>query len=512
MIVIAKRLLYLSAHNLTAWLWQQGRLQAEGTFVASEDGLAGFSTYLKSHISSQFSLLANLPEEGFQQETIPFLRGKDRQTLIDRRLGQHFYGTPLATALSLGFEKAKRKNEHLLLMALTNPLTLEPWLQAIAQAEAPLTGIYSLPQLNQHLLAKIPEAENRCLLLTVQDHSIRESFVVDGVTRFSRVAPLHDNSLGSIASEMATEATKLHQYLLGQRLISRDEILTTYLLAHPTTRKAIEQTCIDSGKHHFQFVDSLELAARLDLHSAPDGYRCDPLFLHLLATTPPKQQLAPEGLRHQFRLSQIKQGLLATGLIALAAALIFGGKQQVEHYFLRGDTSELILRENNINRRYQDIVATFPKVEMPHDALRNLMGKYRQLQSFPNSPAAAYALLSRTLNQSPAITLESLDWQLAADDKGNAPSGKNRSFPAYQEEILTVRGNILLGGNPSPRQFVAALESFTSHLEGQPGIKVQVQQQPYDVQSSSALKGGDEESAGDKPRPFALQITRRWQP
>jgi hypothetical protein len=52
-------------------------------------------------------------------------------------------------------------------------------------------------------------------LLTLQDHSIRESFLVDGQTLFSRMAPLTDSSIAGIASSFAAEAGKLHQYLVA---------------------------------------------------------------------------------------------------------------------------------------------------------------------------------------------------------------------------------------------------------------------------------------------------------
>jgi hypothetical protein len=43
-------------------------------------------------------MLANVGEEGHELETIPFLQGADRKALITRKLGQHFLGSPLASA------------------------------------------------------------------------------------------------------------------------------------------------------------------------------------------------------------------------------------------------------------------------------------------------------------------------------------------------------------------------------------------------------------------------------
>ena len=114
------RLLYLSAHQLTACHWQSGVLTNEGLFAASESGYQQFADYLAAHPKSTFSILANVSEEGFQIETIPFLQGADRSAVIKRKLGQLFFNAGLSASLSLGYEKSRRKDERLLLAALTN--------------------------------------------------------------------------------------------------------------------------------------------------------------------------------------------------------------------------------------------------------------------------------------------------------------------------------------------------------------------------------------------------------
>ena len=241
---------------MSAYAWQQGNLRAEGVFDYNEEGQQSFAEYLGEHRGSQFSLLANVAEEGHALETIPFLQGADRRTLITRKIGQNFLGTPLATSVSLGYEKNQRKNEKLLLSALTNPAHFEPWLRRLSDAEVPLAGIYTVAQLGGQLLKKLGQENSRCLLLTLQDHSIRETYLVDGHAHFSRMAPLSDSSIAGIASAFAAEAGKLHQYQIGQRLIGRDESLPAFIVAHPLTIPAIEKACPAHNQLNFTFIDS----------------------------------------------------------------------------------------------------------------------------------------------------------------------------------------------------------------------------------------------------------------
>ena len=92
-----QRLLYLDANRLSASLWQGGTLREEGHFPHDEAGVAAFSEYLARHRGSIFHMLADIPDEGFQIEVLPYAQGADRRALLARKLGQYFYGSPLAT-------------------------------------------------------------------------------------------------------------------------------------------------------------------------------------------------------------------------------------------------------------------------------------------------------------------------------------------------------------------------------------------------------------------------------
>jgi hypothetical protein len=502
---VSSRLLYLNTHHLSAFAWQGGRLQPEGVFAGDDEGQQRFAEYLAGHRGSQFSLLANVAEESHLQELIPFLRGQDRQALIARRIGQHFQGTSLAAVVSLGYEKTQRKNERVLLSALTNPAHFAPWLQAIDRAEAPLAGIYTIAQLGGLLLKKIGQPVARCLLLTLQDQSIRESYLVDGHTHFSRVAPLTDSSIAGIARSFAAEAGKLHQYLIGQRLIGRDETLPAFILAHPLSIPAIENACPEHGRLDFTIIDSHAAAARLKLHTPPEDNRSDQLFLHLLATAPPGQQFAGEAPRHHFRLAQIRHGLIAAGLVTLLGGALFAAKNTVDAHTLRDEAGRLKAEAADLNRRYQEISATFPQLGIDNDSLRRLTGRYGELLRQQRQPGPAYAQVSRVLDRMPAIVLEGIDWKIGQ----NLPS--TVALAADSPEITTVRASIRLE-RADTRQILAVFEQFVDALKTEPGVTVRVLQRPFDVESGTALRGGDGIDEAVQTRPFAIEILRSSAP
>lgn len=499
------RLLYLNTHRLSAYLWQQGKLRCEGVFDQNEEGFRLFAEYLAEHDSSPFSLLANVAEEGHALETIPFLQGADRQTLITRKIGQHFLGASLAAAISLGYEKRQRKNEKLLLSALTNPGHFEPWLNKLDEAEVALVGIYTVAQLGGQLLKKLGQESGRCLLLTLQDHSIRETYIVDGHAHFSRMAPLTHSSIAGIASAFAAEAGKLHQYLIGQRLIGRDENLPTYIVAHPLTIPAIDKACPERGPLNFTLIDSHVAAGKLNLHTPPEDNRSDLLFLHLLATAPPAQQFAGETHRHHFRLAQIRHGLIAAGMIALLGGALFAAKRTYDASALRNETQVLAASQADLNRRYQEISATFPQLGMDHETLRRLTGRYGELVAQQRLPTSSYIMVSQVLDRMPAIVLAGIDW------KNGQNSRLTVGMPANEPEIIAVRGTIQLE-RATVRQTLAVFDQFVAALGADATSTIKVLQRPFDIESGRALRGGDGLDEEAPPRQFAVEIVRNKAP
>lgn len=498
----ARRLLYLNTHRLTAYLWQGGRLHAEASFANGDEGYASFSDYLGINRGSEFSLLANIAEEGHILETIPFLQGADRQALITRKIGQHFMGAPLAAAFSLGYEKTRRKNEKLLLSALTNPAHFDPWLRRLDEAEAALAGIYTVAQLGGGLLEKLGIKERRCILLSLQDHSIRESYLADGQTLFSRMTPISDSSIAGVASTFIAEASKLQQYLIGQRLIGRDEALPVYIVAHPAAVPAIENACPDHGRLNFSIIDSHHAAAKLGLKTPPEDNRCDLLYLQTLITRRPRQQFAGTAQRHHFRLAQLRRGIIACGLVVLLGGLLFAARQSYQAWSLHDEATRLLASQQEFDSRYQEVSSTFPQLGIDKDTLRQLTDRHAALSRQQRLPERSLQRLSRALDQVPAINLSHLEWQIADKpaDNGEHP------------EKLIVRGTVDTDANASIRQVLGLFETFADLLRIDPENQVRILQSPYEMESERTLRGGDEGGSKAQARPFAVEITRTARP
>jgi hypothetical protein len=504
-----RRLLYLSAHQLSAFRWQAGSLLGEAHFEANSEGYQQFADYLQQHRTSLFSLLVNVAEEGFQIETIPFLRGADRQAILDRKFNQLFFNAPLKASFSLGHEKSQRKNERVMLTALTNKDFFKPWLQTIGDAQIALAGIYSLPLLGASLLKKMGIVEERCLLLTVQDQSIRQSYLEKGEVHFSRLTTLHNNSVAGIAQAFASEAVKLQQYLASQRLIGRTQAIAAYILAHPSALKIIETSCIDTDTLNYNILNLEDCAARTGLKTQPTDTHCELLFLHLLASAPPSNQFADDVQRHDYHLGKIRTALYGASSIALLAGLGFSGHQLYETWRINQESETLKAEAQIAQHRYDDIVKTFPPIPTDNQTLRRIIDRYTELNKKNATPEGLYQVISDALQTRPALELESIDWKVGSTTGNTNASPASGITIADNNESTVIRGTVKLATKANPRQTLAIFQGLVDSLRANPTLQIKVLQQPFNVESGKALKGDDITPEDDKPRTFSIQITRK---
>jgi hypothetical protein len=507
-----RRLIYLSAHQATALRWQAGVLVAEGSFEVTEAGHQQFAAYLAGHSGSIFALLANVAEEGFQIETIPFLQGADRKAIIGRKFGQLFFNAELIASLSLGREKSRRKDERILLAALTNNDFFAPWLKAIEDAGVALSGLYSLPLLGPSLLSKLKISEERCLLLTVQDQSIRQSYFEKGELHFSRLTPLQNSSIGGIAQTLATEAIKLQQYLSGRRLLARGQPITAHILAHPNALKAIETSCVDTDTLHFNILNIEDVAHKAGLKTPPLDTHSETIFLHQLAASAPPTQFANDKQRHHYHLWQIRNALYATAALVLFGGLLFAGDQLYHSYAIAQQTDALKSQSGIARQRYDDIVKTFPPIPTNHETLRRVVDRYVALEKKSASPDRLYHEISRALQAAAPVELESIDWKVGgatATGTSNASQAAGAVQIDNESETAFVRGTLRLGPNANARQLLAVFNQLVDALKANPKLQISILQQPFDIESGKSLKGGDTTVEDDKPRSFSIQISRK---
>lgn len=495
------RLLHLDRHQtLTAYRRQNDDLLQEGCFTADEAGLNDFSAYLHSHQDAPYRLLSDLADEELVVDNIPLLRGKDRQALIQRRIQQYLNGAQLHTVISLGHIKGRRKEESLLFTGLNKVQHLAPWLQRIAATEAPLAGIYSPLQLNGRLLRQLTGHNPHCLLLTQQADTLRQSYLKHGQTIFSRTTALGNTDAKSAALLITGEATRLQQYLVGQRQIEHDARLAVHIIASPKIIEALRASKQNDANRQLTLTDIPSAARQLKLNHASTDAGCEHLFLHLLAHAPPRQQFATAAQRQEFRLWQTRRALTAASFCILLGSALYAGEESWRTQTLHQESAEYASSEMQLQARYAEIAATFPQLDIDNESLRHLTNRHRELQRRQASPEAMFQLLGEVMDEHPRIELENIKWEIAIPEMstaGNRPAA---------EEITSISGWIRTDEHPPRQQTQVSLEQFVQQLRSIPATQLTLTRQPYAISPDQVLRSNEQRDA--RTGQFSLFLSR----
>ncbi|MBI4996726.1 MAG: hypothetical protein HZC22_07485 [Rhodocyclales bacterium] len=511
----ARRLLFLDSLGLTAYRWQTGGPHAEATFTADPAGLDAFDEYLNQRHTSLFYLLADVADEGFQIEDLPYVHGSDRDELLKRKLSQYFYGTPLSMAMSLGRAKSGRRDEKFLFAGLTGYPQFEPWLQTMRGAEAQLAGVYSVPLVLAGLIGKVIDKAKPVLLMTVGRAGLRQTFFDSGHLRFSRLTPMATGMIGEVATACGTETKKIYQYLAGQRMIARDAPMETLVLAHPSHFGIIGDRCESTPERQVQMVDLVAEAAKHGLKEVPADSRADPLFLHLLARRAPAAQFAPAAERRQYRLWQTRVALNAAAGGILAASLLYAGSQMLSHVEL-ANTNSLLQSEVDLGkRRYSGMLQNLPPVSIGYDSLRVLTDRFEALAQRSPGPDPMLEHISLALSKSPKVDLTKLDWWLASspDETPSAIGGTVRGGaggPAATGSgyaVVRIHAQLPLSMVSDHRSQLDTVNAFAEMLRST-DTQVQVVTLPFETESGKSIRSTDASGLVDPPR-FVIRMARK---
>jgi hypothetical protein len=532
------RILLFTGFQLTAHLWRNGQVNVERKFFPTADepdGLKAFAAYLNQHSTSHFYWLTDVPEESFQLEKIPHVQGRDRTALITRRLKQYFYNTPFTTALSLGRSNEGRRDEKVLLVALTRPDAINTWLDVIRQNSTILAGIYSVPLILAECAPRWLNSKQPTLLINHTNHGIRQSFFYQGKLQFSRLTPFANiaapgTSIADIeiAREIASESTKTYQYLLGQRQLSPKDPVRVVVLIAAKLKSIVQAQCPNLELLKYDFLDLETITQREKLKSQRNILTSDQLLIHWLITHTPAQQFAPPAERHFYRLAQIRLALTAIAFITLASGLLFTIKTAFDTAQLQQETRRAQSQTMLTTQRYNALLDSLPKTNITPENLRALMIRYESLQKRTAELTPLLMHLSHALDAMPQVELVSLDWKIettlnaalsnaqktfspsliGADDTAqNASANININNGPWV--TLRIQGRLPLGLAENLRAQKQIIDTFAQKLEN-PQTRVQLLTMPFDIESNKSLKITQETSdAHNEAAPtFSLMIAR----
>ncbi|MEX2480821.1 MAG: hypothetical protein WD928_08170 [Gammaproteobacteria bacterium] len=514
----AMRVLLVGGERAILYLFEEGQLAQAYIFTADEIGFAAFRRALGDLAPAPLCVLVDVVEEEYRQETIPHVGGADRRAVIERKYARLFRGTPYRTALFQGRETDERRDDRLLLTAITRPELLTPWLEALIEHKVPVVGIYSLPILSQRLLKRIGATAPNVLLISLHKASgLRQTFFRDGHIKISRLA--HMPRLGSVpfAAHLMGELEKLRRYLNSLAFVAQDSPLNIYILSHGELLGELEQHCQDSDDEKFFLVDVDDAARSLGLKSAGDSHYADVIFTRLLLDGPPPQSYAQAEETQFYALHRMRIGLSIAGLVLLLASAGWSGFNFIEGVIFKEQALDAEQKAAFYRERFEMARSKLPATPVEPRAIESAVDIIETLHRHRSTPAPLLALLSQVLDARPAIRLQQISWRSSMSPpeavsgqqppgSGLAPQGERAAAPLhYQIAELDAR---LTPFDGDYRRAIEAIDDFTAALVARPGVTaVEVLQYPLDVRSSASVSGSTSELRDRLNATFKLKLT-----
>jgi len=521
----AKHLIYFTVESRVLYRWAGGRLEHEATYAADDEGVAAFRQFVARAKGSHFYLIVDISGEDFHEDQIPWLRGGDREAIVQRRIAQRYRDTRLAAAFTLGVTTGERRNERLLLASFTNTEQFAPWLDAIGEAGVTLAGVYSLPFLAPVLATRLGARSGNSLVVSLDSAGLRQSFIDDGKLRFARLERTNEVSPDALAAFVRSETSRLVQYLSTLRMLPKEGgPVQVFAIAPAGLRAAFEDVLVSDQRLAFHTVAIEDAARSIGLKNLSPRMHGEQLYLHLAIKRSPREQFARSEDRRPYFLWQLQRGIAAAGVTAFVLCAAYAGAKWMDVTTVRDQGAAQAQAAAAAQAEYERITSAFPVTQTTTDNLRATVTEFRSIAARSAWPAQDFEYVSRVLDRFGQLELEKLDWRVdreatlgtlkpaAGAPPTAAPAGaaKPPADPAGDYvRVIEVGGRVNATQRSDYRGITGQVQDFAQALRADPAYRIVRTQLPFDVTSDSTLSGDiGETETGEAPR-FTVTIARR---
>lgn len=487
--------------------WQRRRLSSLGLLAHNDEGVPLFRDAIRQHHDWPVIIVADLLDENFRHDTIVHVTGSDHEALLRRKLEYSFRNTRYRRGIVTGRVSDGRKDDRIMLCALTRPELVDKWANLLLQEKMAIQAVTSVAQLlNLYVPLEGLEHEEFLLISMLDsDRLLRQSFVSKGRMLFSRQASLVDVPEKRLGVEILQESVQLRQYLERIHFVPYEKTLEVQVMAATTDAK-LKVESFSNESHHFTVVDiaAQDVAAQVDL----DDEVLEPAHA-LLARVLEHRRIdniyAPPALTRYYDLRRFGRLLQVTAAAILLAGLGLNIPGLVDLADKREQTTSLRTRISVMQREYQDLRQRFPETPMPAPSMSLLVDTHERLGKQDYNPVEELNLVAAALARSPGLELTNIEWHLREDPEAAKPDVRSnqgrrtqtRATPggdnALAGVLLEQRSRVELvieGETYSPSSYRDAQEQvldFADALAATEGVKVQMRQMPIEVRSDAQV-------------------------
>lgn len=512
-----RRALFLSAQKAAVYHWRKGDLATSFLFDANAEGREFFARYLREAPNVPLYILVDVFEEEFRVETVPHVFGGDREAIVLRKKARLFRDTPYFQSTVQGRESEGRRDDKLLMSAITNPAVLDPWLQMLDEHKVPVVAVTSVPLFSTRLLKLLPDVGRNLMLVSLHSISgLRQTFIQDGQFKMSRLVQLPRYGTESYFPHISEEVEKIRRYLNSLRLATPDDPIDICYLLNGELLEETRRAFREVRQHCLDINDLLQKSGSARRVSSPFA---DQLLMHELLAHPPQNTYGTPRNRRYATMRNMRHGLVAAGALMLAGGLGAGGMDFISAMDLKQRSDAALRKTQFYSARYDMARERLPKTPVESRDIQLAVDLVDTLRRYKSSPREMMQLVGTNLLRHPQVQLDGLEWVASTNPdvaiKGGAAAAPSPA-PAGPElvgepatvyryyQVALVRGRL----SPFDGDFRKAIETIGKLADGlraTPGVReVQVLSLPLDISSDANLQGSARSTQGDAV--FELRI------
>ena len=511
-----RRALFVSSDKLAVYHWAKNNLGSSYLFDVSADGFEFFERYLKTIPNDPVYILLDTAAEEYRLETIPHVFGADRRAIIGRKQDRVFRGTPYLYADIQGREESGRRDDKIMLSAITSPEVIQPWLKILEEHKVPVASVVSVPLLLQEIKDIIPDMTNNALVFSLQSISgLRQSFVRDKLLKFSRLIKVPRYGTEPYAPIISEELVKVRRYINGANLVDLNQPLDIYFLGNQELLDDLGKTHIDSSMVRYHMLDVDALAKKCGIVDHVRTPFSDKYFAYQLLKNKSKNCYATRKETRYYQMRQINKFLRVASLVMMLSGVVWGGLNVLEGFVYRQQLRADDQKADFYNARYEVAQERISALPIDPADLKVVVESKDVLNTYKTDPVDMFKLISRGLDTFSDIQISQIQW--AANINPNYKLGGGPTNSTIEDGVQNVLGfsNIsdtetgyiyyqiaqfnayLENFDGDYRRALNTIDKFAESLRQQDSVRdVSVVTLPLDISSEASLQGSAKESVG----------------
>ena len=530
-----KRIFYFSGHRLTVFHWSRKTLTGACSFESNEVGFNKFKQYLESSEKTSTCMLLDVIEEDFRKDVIPHVYGKDRKAVISRLIDRHFRSSRQYTYSEIqGREKSGRKDDEVLLAAITNPELVRSWIRIIEECDVPLSGILSLPLISKSLLNVIGAKKGYVLLVSQQVNSnLRQTFFRDGKMVSSRQSVINQDAenISNIGKHARPEIERTITFIKNQYQLEDDDVINIHMLGSDAQIESLESVFLHDLSNNYHIHRIKEINHKLGLKDLPDRF-ADGLFAWIaLNKYGMTSHYGRKGEFVRFYYSLASNALYAASVVVIIVSLLMIESNISDGISLKQSTTLLKEQTNEFRRVYKEKYQAYEELFSNAKLMDMAVGMVEQIETNSQVTPLDFMLALSKLVSNPQIGriyIDKIEWTtMQMDDARSKKKRKvdnpeikfkstNVTSPSEVQHVAVVTGRIPITFN-NYRDSVNRINniittlSSSDRVEGVSAINLPVEVRPEKKFASEtrALSDAEKDKQKNKGGQFSLKVVMK---